>query len=170
LEEFAQLLRSDIRDEDGIWHFDINDEDEKQIKNAQSARRVPLHPKILALGFLDYVEQTTKTPTDRVFPQLKPGGPDRKFGYYFTKWWTRYRRDVGLYERGLDYHSFRHGVTTKLYGADEADAVVDMLTGHEGAGTSRRVYLKELPLRRLCDAISKVDWPELSSLPHFAKG
>lgn len=168
LEEFAQLLRSDVREEEGIWHFDINDEDDKQIKNAQSARRVPLHPKVLALGFLDYVDQIARTPTDRVFPQLKPGGPDKKYGYYFTKWWTRYRQDIGLYEKGLDYHSFRHGVTTKLYGADEPDAVVDMLTGHEGAGTSRRVYLKELPLKRLHDAICKVEWPELASVSHLA--
>src|SRR5207302_10262123 len=40
-----------------------------------------------------------------------------KLGFYFTKWWSRYRRDVGVYEKGFDYHSFRHGVTTKLFAA-----------------------------------------------------
>ncbi|WP_018185173.1 tyrosine-type recombinase/integrase [Kaistia granuli] len=167
LEEFAQLLRGDLRNDGGIWYLDINDEDDKQIKNAQSARRVPLHPNLVTMGFLDYVEQTTKAPTDRIFPQLKPGGPDRKYGYYFSKWWTRYRRDVGLYEKRLDYHSFRHGVTNKLFAADVPEAVVEMLTGHEGGGTSRKVYLKDLPLRRLQEAICLVDWPELSSLPHL---
>lgn len=164
LEEFAQLLRSDLRQEDGIWFLDINDEQDKQVKNAQSRRRVPLHPRLEAMGFIQYVDQIARAPGDRVFPQLKPGGPDRKLGYYFSKWFSRYRQSVGVYEEGLDYHSFRHGVTTKLFGAGVDKVVVDALTGHEGQGISEKVYLKGLPLTRLYEAVCKVEWPELSDL------
>lgn len=161
LEEFAQLRRSDVRCEEGIWYLDINDEDDKQVKNEQSKRKVPVHPEILKLGFLDYVERTAPAPIDAVFPQLKPGGADGKRGHAFTKWWTRYRQQIGLYEKGLDYHSFRHGVTTKLYDQGVPDVFVDELTGHEGQGTGRKHYLKDLSLARLFDAISKVQWPEV---------
>jgi integrase len=116
------------------------------------------------LGFLDYVERVAKAPGDNVFPQLKPGGPDSKLGYYFSKWFSRYRQSVGVYEDGLDYHSFRHGVTTKLFGAGVDSVTVNVLTGHEGQGISEKVYLKGLPLSRLYDAICKVEWPELDEI------
>lgn len=161
LEEFAQLRREDIRRDNGIWYFDINDEGERQTKNEQSNRRVPVHPRVIELGFLRYIEQAAPKATDLVFPDLRPGGPDNKLGFYFTKWWSRYRQDIGVYEKGLDYHSFRHGVTTKLYAAGLSDAIVDELAGHEGQGTSRAVYKKEMPLRVLAEAMSKIEWPEI---------
>ncbi|MGA8692533.1 MAG: hypothetical protein WB689_01575 [Xanthobacteraceae bacterium] len=99
-----------MRQEDGIWFLDINDEGTKRVKNEQSKRRVPLHAELLQLGFLDYVEKTAPKVEDRLFPQLRPGGPDNKLGFYFTKWWSQYRKDVGVYEKGLDYHSFRASV------------------------------------------------------------
>jgi len=161
LEEFAQLRREDIKEEDGLWFFDINDEGDKQLKNEQSKRQVPLHPEVRALGFLDYVREVAPSDGDLVFPGLRPSGPDNKLGYLFTKWWSRYRRGIGLYEKGLDYHSFRHGVSTKLYAAHVPDAYVDVLTGHEGQGIGRKVYLKGLPLNELYAAICKVEWPEV---------
>lgn len=162
LEEFAQLVGSDVRFDDDIWYFDINDDECKQVKNEQSKRRVPIHPTLIALGFLDYVRLAAPTPGDQLFPKLTPGGADGKRGHSFSKWWTRYRREIGVYEPGLDYHSFRHGVTTKLFAAEVSEVFVDELTGHEGKGTSRAVYTKEMPLRKLFDAICKVEWPEVT--------
>ena len=37
-------------------------------------------PELLRLGFIGYVEKTAFNATDQVFPLLRPGGPDRKFG------------------------------------------------------------------------------------------
>lgn len=185
LEEFAQLLRSDIRLEPtatlpaeydglsadcllgqtGIWHFDINDEDDKQLKNDQSIRRVPIHPEILRLGFLPWLNAQSLKPDDEVFPDLERGGRDAKKGHYFSKNFSYYRKSIGVYRKGVDYHSFRHGVTTKLYEADVTDAVVNELVGHEGTGTSQQVYKKALALSTLLKAISKVTWPEFGLEP-----
>lgn len=161
LEEFAQLSRGDVRQEDGIHYLDINDEEDKQVKNVQSKRRVPIHPKLIEMGFLGYVDSTASSPSDALFPNL-PLSAMGKRGHSFTQWWTRYRREIGLYEPGLDYHSFRHGVTTKLYEADVMEPIIDELTGHDGQSTSRRVYKKDMPIRKLYDAISKVDWSEVT--------
>jgi integrase len=162
LEEFAQLRREDVKCAEGVWYLAIHGNDGRQIKNPQSARRVPLHPELERLGFLDYVRATAPPSGDMVFPLLKPGGPDKKVGYYFTKWWTNYRKTIGLYEPGLDYHSFRHGVTTKLFAAGVARDVVDELTGHEGEGTSQRVYKHDTPIPALREAIVKISWDELA--------
>lgn len=161
LEEFAQLTRGDVKSEEGIWYFDINDEGTKQVKNAQSKRRVPIHPRMMQLGFLDYVKEAAKNPDDRLFPNLVPGGADKKLGFHFTKWWTLYRKAVKVYEKGFDYHSFRHGVATKLAGAGVSLDARNELLGHEGASVDEKVYQKGLPLKVLADAIAKIEWPEV---------
>ncbi len=162
LEEFAQLLRSDVRQEEGIWFLDINDELTKQLKNEQSKRRVPIHPRVKQLGFIKYVERTAPNEGDRVFPNLQPGGADNKLGFTFTKWWSRYRQQIGVYEKGLDYHSFRGGVTTKLTAAHVSLDIRNELLGHEGTSVDERIYQKGLPLTVLAEAIARVDWPEFT--------
>lgn len=92
---------------------------------------------------------------------MRPGGPDKKFGYFFTKWWTAYRKDIGVYEKGLDYHSFRAGVTTKLATAGISLEIRNELLGHEGKSIDEQAYLKGFPLRVLADAINLVCWPEV---------
>jgi integrase len=161
LEEFAQLRRSDVGQSDGVWFLNITDDDGRKLKNAQSRRRVPLHPELIRLGFLEYVAGMTKQPKDQIFPDLKPGGRDHKLGYGFSKKFSAYRKAIRLARRGLDYHSFRHGVTTKLYEVNVNEGWIDLLTGHEGGGESRRRYLKGVPLPQLRDAIARVTWPEI---------
>jgi hypothetical protein len=166
LEEFAQLHRTDVRQEEDIWFLDINDEGDKQVKNEQSKRRVPLHPELFRLGFLNYVETIAPNKNDRVFPLLRPGGPDNKLGFFFTKWWSRYRKDTGVYEKGLDYHSFRAGVATKLAQANVSLEVRNELLGHEGKSTDERNYQKGFSLKFLAEAIAKVSWPEVRLQGH----
>jgi len=167
LEEFAQLTRADILSEDGITYFNLQDELEgNHLKNEQSKRRVPVHPMLIKWGFLDYVDEVTSASEDRIFPQLQRAGPDNKFGVTFSKWFTRYRQKIGAYERGLDYHSFRHGVVTKLYEASVASVVINQLVGHEGQGTGQQEYLKGLSIQKLYKGISRVNWPEVEELFH----
>jgi hypothetical protein len=170
LEEFAQLRRGDVRKEDDVWFLDINDEDGKQLKNQQSKRRVPLHPRLIVLGFLDYVEDVAPMPDSQVFPNLQRGGPDGKLGYRFTKWWTRYRREIDLYERGLDYHSFRASVSTKLAAMNVSLDLRNELLGREGTSVDERVYQKGLPLKILAEAIARVDWPEFDVRTPYTRG
>ena len=52
--EIAQLRVSDIRESRGIFFIDFNDEGEDQnLKNASSARSVPIHDELLKSGFMD---------------------------------------------------------------------------------------------------------------------
>ncbi len=161
LEEFAQLRRKDVAQEHGIWFLNITDDDDLNLKNQQSRRKVPLHSELIRVGFLQYVEGIAPAPKDSIFPDLKPGGPDKKFGYTISKRFTAYRRAIGVYRKGMDYHSFRHGVTTKLYEMEVNEGWIDLLTGHEEGGESRRRYLKGVPLPKLKEAIDKVAWPEV---------
>ncbi|NIJ21071.1 integrase [Sphingomonas naasensis] len=155
-EEICQHLVEDIRQQDGIWLFDINARNGQQLKNSNAIRLVPIHKELIRIGFLDYVEQQRKAGHTMLFDQLERGGADGRFGHNYSKYFTRYRRDVGLYQKSLDFHSLRHSATTFLQRGEVHPTVVDRLTAHETQGETAR-YTKDFPLAQLKDAIDKID-------------
>ena len=63
---------SDIQRADGILLINLtNNTEDKSIKTPAGNRTVPLHPKILQLGFLDYVEMIKNGKQRKLFPKLK---------------------------------------------------------------------------------------------------
>ena len=87
--EICQLKISDIQLDDGVWVFNIDEELDKSVKTQNSVRRVPIHPTLMKLGFLDYYE-IIKSKSDRLFQELKKGRdgysskPSRHFNENFT--------------------------------------------------------------------------------------
>jgi integrase len=146
----------DVREAVGIWFFDINDRPPRKLKNATAVRRVPVHSTLVRLGLLDHVERLRRVRQARVFPAFLPGGADDRLGHAFTKWFTRYRQDVGLYRTGLNFHSFRHTATTLMHQADVTPAVIDHVTGHATPGETAR-YTKRSSLTQLRTAIERID-------------
>ena len=59
LEELCQLRVEDVKTEPGtgIVYLDIHGRDGRKVKTQSSERKVPLHPELVRLGFLNYVEQ-----------------------------------------------------------------------------------------------------------------
>lgn len=157
LEEICQLQTDDIREEDGIAYFDLNDRPPRQLKNKNAVRKVPIHSELIRLGFLRYVETFGKR-SYALFPQLKPGGADNKFGHAFSKWFTRYRQQIGIYRKNLDFHSLRHTATTLMHQANVNTMVIDHLTGHATVSETGR-YTKGSALSQLADAIEKIRPP-----------
>jgi integrase len=145
--ELCQLGRSDVIQREGVWCLAIrpgdSDEGEKTVKTVGSERIVPLHRDVLALGFLDYWRTLTGS---QLFPMVRPDYRGRWSGYY-TKWFARYRRSIGLDERWKDFHSFRHGWKSAARAAGIAEELHDAITGHDDGSVSRgygRVPIKEL--------------------------
>ena len=57
LNEVVQLRVQDVRQVDGVWVFDFTDEGVGQsLKNASSRRELPVHPQLLELGLVGFVE------------------------------------------------------------------------------------------------------------------
>lgn len=156
LEECCQLHVEDIREQDGIPFIDINDRPPRKVKNQNAIRYVPIHEELIKIGLLSYVEKLRKEGEERLFPNLKPGGADQRFGHAFTKWFTRYRKDVALYTKGMDFHSFRHSATTILQNAEVHVPIIDELTGHASHGETSR-YTKGFTLQKLKSAIDRIE-------------
>lgn len=154
-EEICQLQLEDVRQDNEIWYFDINDRPPRKLKNATAIRRVPMHSELIRLGFMQHVERLRRSRQTRVFPAFRPGGADDRLGHAFTKWFTRYRRDVGLYRPGLNFHSFRHTATTLMHQASVPTAVIDHVTGHTTPGETAR-YTKRSTLAQLKAAVETI--------------
>ncbi|HUN39079.1 MAG TPA: hypothetical protein VMU81_02185 [Acetobacteraceae bacterium] len=80
-EEACQLLKSDVwQHESGIWVMRITDAgDDQKVKNKSSVRTIPIHAKLIELGFLDHVKRS-KGPL--LFASLKPDQRGRLGGPY----------------------------------------------------------------------------------------
>jgi integrase len=160
LEEACQLHVSDVVTEDGVSLVWVRPGPGKQLKSKAAVRRVPLHPVLIHAGFLELVAAAREANRTTVFDGLLRGGPDMRFGFRWSQWFTKYRRSIGVYEKGVDFHGLRHSFTTALDQAGVSRSIIDQLTGHEGAGETSR-YTKPLGARKLADAVEAVSYGNL---------
>lgn len=63
--EIVQLEFEDIKQSDGVWFFDINDEGDKTVKTAKSRRKAPVHDFLIKIGFLEYYQERLQRPENR---------------------------------------------------------------------------------------------------------
>jgi integrase len=164
LEEFADLRRRDIGRDGKIAFVRISPET-RSLKTKSAARTIPLHPEIIRLGFLGYVERVAPNPDDPLFPDIAPQGPDRKRGPRITRWFVNYRKQVGLYRRGVGMHAFRHTTNTRLRDAIrdfQQERHVRYLLGHSlGAGEGGERYDKGPGLAAVAETLALLQYPEL---------
>jgi integrase len=105
IEEIALLKKEDIKESDGVHYLDINDlTDDKKVKTKSSIRKVPIHTQLIELGFLKYVAQAA--PNEFIFPNLK--SIENRRGHSISKWFSTYKKSVGITDKAKVFHSFRH--------------------------------------------------------------
>jgi integrase len=165
LEEIAQLRRIDLCKIDGGWCFGITPEASVsgRLKNAASHRLVPVHSKLIELGLLKYHAALPRD-ADRLFPNLpKRVSKGGKFGPAIGESleWKRLRQET--VRPGLNFHSFRHTVTTTLDGVGVSETDAARVVGHAVEGVTFGTYSWRGPgLVRLRDIVEKITYPGLS--------
>jgi integrase len=150
--EIAQLLLSDLFIEDGIHGISINilEDDDKSVKSVAGIRTIPVHPILIELGLLDYVEDVRAL---NIGPELFPGigiTVDGEKGNAVGNAWGRHvGKILGSEFRNPTFHSFR---STALQVLKKNKVGIEMrcqLAGHEFNHVSQvyapdRYTLKEL--------------------------
>lgn len=185
LEELAQLQREDVlRDETYGWYikihttesgedddhedFDDDDDDDdavmstkkKHVKNASSIRVIPIHPKLVELGFIEYVKHIK---TGALFPSLRPD----QYGILttsFSTWFGREKQKLGITSFRKVFYSFRHlfSQTCKQKSDVISQEVREVLLGHVTDDKISKDYGGEFyPLERLTPAMHQVEFGEL---------
>ena len=124
------------RTEAGTWFLEViatDDEDEgsaskpkKTEKTRTSRRKIPLHPDVLAAGFVNFVHaREAKGGDPRLFPTLKP--KDGNYAWYPCKRFNeKFLRDIITMKPRQSFYSCRHSFRDALR---RIDAPPDALKG-----------------------------------------
>lgn len=167
-EELCQLRVIDVQAEEGVTFLSIlgtpdDDDDGRTVKTESSRRRVPLHPDLLALGFMDYYG--TLPASGLLFPSLQRNHR----GFYSTnvaKAWTKYLRNVvSLDSPASPLHGFRHTFKTLSRQVGIPEDVHDAITGHSDGSVSREYG--GMPLSRMLEELRR--YPSAPGLRRPAK-
>jgi integrase len=157
LNELCQLYLTDIYKKDGFWVFDINDNDDKKLKNEPSRRVFPIHSRLIALGLLDYVETLRVLGQPRLFPELKRtvDGYSRDA----SKWFGRYRHACGVTDDRKPFHSFRHTVLNFLKQKKIIPAMIMGVSGHKDETMATGHYGDPYELSVLAPVVETLEFP-----------
>ncbi len=161
LNEIASLTCADVKKEDGVWQFDINDKDEKKkLKTKAATRRVPVHSELIRFGLLNYVDarKESEGQGSRLLAGLTYSdkeGWGRKLGRWFN---TTFLKKLAVDQDGLSFHSLRHTVITNMRRASVERPIVQALVGHEPDGVTEEVYTHGYQISQLQHAIEKLKY------------
>jgi integrase len=140
LEEITQLSpMTDINVADDVWIIDINDTDEKSVKNFPSIRRVPIHSELIKNGFLEYIQSMKAKNATTLFPNetIRDGRTGKNAGKRANRF---IQKVVGI--EGKSLHSFRHTFATILKHSGVNESLAAEIMGHKHGGMTYDRYAK----------------------------
>ncbi|WP_162604989.1 site-specific integrase [Geomonas terrae] len=165
-EEICQLQRADIRQEEGVWVFDINCKGEKTTKTEAGLRLVPIHSVLIQIGFLEFCRVRAKgrdTGNLWGFIQWRESW-GKKWGGQFNHWFATNIQT----EKGKVFHSFRHTVVDELKQLGEPKELVSELIGHVVNDMTFGRYGKGYSVHVLRKAIERLSYDiDLSRINTF---
>ncbi|MDB1113852.1 site-specific integrase [Pseudomonas extremaustralis] len=175
--EIAQLDVADIREIEGYPCFDFcADEpktpEAKRIKTGE-ARQVPIHPCLIDLGFLEFVDSQRQAKQKKLFGDgltyLPPRdgntehnkeGWAKTAGKFFNEKPKGYLVTIGVHtpNDGKSIYSFRHTLETNLRNARRDgkpvdQSIIDAITGHAPDTTASKYYDAGATIQQKLDAL-----------------
>ncbi|MCZ8095572.1 MAG: hypothetical protein O9331_19035 [Acidovorax sp.] len=128
--EVLQLVASDVGTTGEVTVLDLREEMDgeqaamliagvkRSLKNDPTKRTVPVHPKLIELGFLDFVASRRQVDGDNamLFPSSlpKPGGKTPIIGRSYEQAYLRFVADDLKFGPGFGNHSFRHQLEDRI--------------------------------------------------------
>lgn len=171
LNEICQLDLTDIRRVDGVDCFLVTSRSmgsgsDKKVKTATSERYVPIHPRLVEIGLLAFVDERRCAGAVKLFADLTLSGT----GYYsdaFSKWFRRFLVKSHATAPRTCFHSFRHCFRDALREARIDHDVALALGGWSSGGGKENVEVAEaygrgFRVRTLHDALKRVVYPDLA--------
>ncbi|MDO8409054.1 MAG: tyrosine-type recombinase/integrase [Phenylobacterium sp.] len=170
MNEICQLDVADIQRVDEVDCFLVTSRSsgggaDKKVKTSTSERFVPIHPRLIEIGFLDFVDELRRSESAKLFPEL----PLSTTGYYsdpFSKWFRRFIHKAKATRPKTCFHSFRHCFRDALREAridhDVALALGGWSSGSGTEGTlTAEAYGRGFRAKTLFEAMQRVDYPML---------
>ncbi|MFT4148961.1 MAG: site-specific integrase [Paracoccaceae bacterium] len=128
IEEYCQTRVQDFTTEEGHLCINITDAgDDQSVKTSNSFRTIPIHPKLIELGFADYIRRRREAGADFLFLSQERWGGElveltpNSYGRLAEAYGKRFKKTdlqkVGISGYRAGSHSFRHGWTDLARGA-----------------------------------------------------
>lgn len=152
IDEICQLYKADIRRIGDIWCFDVNDALDKKLKGESSRRIIPVHPILIELGFLDYVDSVT---TKRLWPRLKRG--KNGYSHDFSKSINKHIDRHVTVDPKIVFHSFRDTFSESLTAAGVDESLIGRILGHAPPNKVTRIYTGPCPPNVMLEVMKKID-------------
>ena len=156
--EMCQIRVIDIKKVEKIWFMFVEDSEETKVKTENAIRKVPIHPQLIELGFIDYVGTLKKQKKGRVFWELTE---DRDgFASHLSRHYNqRVLPNLGVWKKYTKVlYCTRHTFINKLYTERVDENVIKVLVGHEKGFTMKQYGGEPFTPERLLEDISKVNY------------
>ena len=156
MEEICQLHASDIYSQKEVWVIKIH----RVIKTKNSYRIIPVHPELIKIGFLKYVDKFRDNKNDHIFPDLVLG-KEMNYSKKVSKWFGNFLDNLEIVDSRLCFHSFRHTYRDALTQAQVPLQLVRALCGWSGKSMDE-LYGTGVPERMLYEQIQRVQYEGLN--------
>lgn len=163
--EACQIYAGDVHKIDGIWVFHFTNQGPTQtLKNKFSDRHVPVHPKLIEFGFLDFVAERLKEDgrDGPLFPDLpfdKRHGHARIPSRWFSGHGAKKHGYLGMcgLRKGDGYclYSFRHTFINTLRLSGVQEMMIKKTVGHSTTDITFW-YGETFTLHQIAEAIGKI--------------
>jgi len=159
--EISQLLIGDIIKKENVWMFSIDETEGKSVKTTSSIRKVPVHPTLISLGFIDYVKIIKSKGVDRVFPELtkQRDGYSTKISQHYNE---KFLPSVGVWKKQVKVlYSTRHTFINRCYNKGVDRDILKSIVGHEPDFTMDVYGGNPFTPKQLYNEISKVSYSKI---------
>ena len=159
--ETSQLRIDDIVKEGNVWMIIIDETEGKRVKTTSSIRKVPVHPQLISLGFIKYVEILKSNGVDRVFPELtkERDGYSSKISRHYNE---KFLQSVGVWKKNVKVlYSTRHTFINRCYNKGVDRDIIKQIVGHEPDFTMDVYGGNPFTPTQLYQGISKVTYTNI---------
>ena len=159
--ETAQLRIEDIIKKENVWMISIDETEGKSVKTTSSIRKVPVHPTLISLGFIDYVKIIKSKGVDRVFPELtkQRDGYSTKISQHYNE---KFLPSIGVWKRQVKVlYSTRHTFINRCYNKGVDRDIIKSIVGHEPDFTMDVYGGNPFTPKQLYQGISKVSYSNI---------
>lgn len=147
LEEVGQVALADVKHDGDIVYLDIDeyvvdgDAEAKSVKTDKSIRLIPVHAKLIELGFIKYCNALAACGQTQLFPDLKENSVGKRTKEASQKINRIIDRHVSV-DRRLVFHSLRHAFKSKGDDAGLTDRILDQICGHAPVSHGRSLWVR----------------------------
>lgn len=166
--EACQLEVSDVLTVEHVDCIRVTDETDdeegtgkgKSVKNQTSKTTVPIHPRLIQMGFLEFVKSRAGAGDgSQLFPEL-PRTREGRYADIFSKWFRRFLTAAIPSERvKASFHSFRHSFRDAERRAKINPDIALRLGRWAAENSAANAYGHGFPMPLLRDELAKVDYP-----------